>query len=179
VRKAQSKEGTIYDFVCCKLEDAIALSSDESEDSKQVFRVPVCYEPEYGPDLESICNMKRLEREEFIRIHTDSVYRVYMVGFLPGFTYLGTLDDRIRVQRKDQPVLVEAGSIGLAGYQTGIYPFSSPGGWQIIGRTPLRFFEPYAEVPVRLQMGDQVKFYPITGLEMREWKLQAETESAN
>jgi inhibitor of KinA len=85
-----------------------------------------------------------------------------MIGFLPGFPYLGTVDPRLQVPRKARPVTVHAGAVGIAGEQTGIYPLNSPGGWIIIGRTPLRLFDPDADPPVRLQMGDQVQFYPIS-----------------
>jgi inhibitor of KinA len=97
------------------------------------------------------------------------VYRVYMVGFLPGFPYLGTLDERLCMHRKPQPVNVPAGGVGIAGMQTGIYSLNSPGGWQIIGRTPVKLFDPAADPPVRLQAGDQVRFYPVSPEEYRQW----------
>jgi len=126
------------------------------------FRIPVCYDEEYGPDLQWVAREKGLPREEVIRLHSSCIYHVYMVGFLPGFPYLGKTDPRLEVPRKVQPVPVTAGGVGITGFQTGIYPLNSPGGWQIIGRTPLKLFNPEADPPVRLQAGDQVQFYPIS-----------------
>jgi inhibitor of KinA len=137
-------------------DDGVALPSGHS------FRIPVCYDGEYGPDLLWVAREKGLSREEVIRLHTSSIYHVYMVGFLPGFPYLGKTDPRLEVPRKVQPVPVTAGGVGITGFQTGIYPLNSPGGWQIIGRTPLKLFNPEADPPIRLQVGDQVQFYPIS-----------------
>ncbi len=134
----------------------------------QVTRVPVCYEREYAPDLEWVASQKRLTAEEVIELHCGIVYRVYMVGFLPGFSYLGSVDPRLELPRKPLPVNVVAGGVGLAGRQTGIYPLNSPGGWQIIGRTPLKLFDAGTDPPVGLQSGDRVQFYPVSGVEFRE-----------
>jgi inhibitor of KinA len=133
------------------------------------FEIPVCYEGEYAPDLAAVAAQKKLSPEEVIGLHTAIVYRVYMVGFLPGFPYLGTLDERLCMPRKPQPVNVPAGGVGIAGMQTGIYSLNSPGGWQIIGRTPVKLFDPAADPPVRLQAGDQVRFYPVSPEEYRQW----------
>jgi inhibitor of KinA len=93
-----------------------------------------------------------------------------MVGFLPGFPYLGKTDSRLEVPRKDRPVPVMGGGVGIAGIQTGIYPLSSPGGWQIIGRTPVRLFDWQTDPPIRFQCGDEVEFYPISREEFLQWK---------
>lgn len=129
--------------------------------SGRSFRIPVCYEGPYAPDLADVARQQELSVQEVIGLHTAGVYRVYMIGFLPGFPYLGTLDERLEVPRKKRPVPVAAGGVGIAGRQTGIYPLNSPGGWSIIGRTPIRLFDPAADPPVRLQTGDLVEFYPI------------------
>jgi inhibitor of KinA len=129
--------------------------------------VPVCYEGEYAPDLDWVAGQTGLSAEEVVSIHSNGVYRVYMVGFLPGFSYMGVLDERIQVPRKLQPVNVVAGGVGIAGMQTGIYPLNSPGGWQIIGRTPMRFFDAAEDPPVRLKTGDRVRFCPIPATEFR------------
>jgi inhibitor of KinA len=134
------------------------------------FRIPVCYEEEYGPDLPFVAREKGLTREEVIRIHGASTYHVYMIGFLPGFPYMGKIDPRLEISRKAQPVPVIAGGVGIAGIQTGIYPLNSPGGWQIIGRTPSKLFDPETDPPVRFQAGDQVQFYPISREEFTGWK---------
>jgi inhibitor of KinA len=126
------------------------------------FRIPVCYDDEYGPDLQWVAREKALPREEVIRLHSSCIYHVYMIGFLPGFPYLGKTDPMLEVPRKVQPVPVAAGGVGITGLQTGIYPLNSPGGWQIIGQTPVKLFNPEADPPVCLQAGDQVRFYPIS-----------------
>jgi inhibitor of KinA len=110
-----------------------------------------------------ICAAAKLSSQEIIRLHTEKEYTVYMIGFLPGFPYLGFVDDRIAFARKNTPMAkVPAGSVGIAGKQTGIYPIDSPGGWQIIGRTPIKLFDAKRNPPVELQPGDGVQFYEIT-----------------
>ncbi|HEV2481091.1 MAG TPA: 5-oxoprolinase subunit PxpB [Puia sp.] len=131
------------------------------------FRIPVCYEGGYAPDLEGVAQQQGMSVREVIELHSAGVYRVYMIGFLPGFPYLGTVDQRLEVPRKPRPVPVAAGGVGVAGKQTGIYPLNSPGGWSIIGRTPVRLFDPADNPPVRLQTGDVVEFYPIPADEFR------------
>jgi inhibitor of KinA len=134
------------------------------------FRIPVCYGGEYGPDLEWVARQKELPAEGVIRIHHSCSYRIYMVGFLPGFPYMGKIDSRLEVPRKDRPVPVMGGGVGIAGIQTGIYPLSSPGGWQIIGRTPMRLFDWQTDPPIRFQCGDDVAFYPISREEFLRWE---------
>lgn len=138
------------------------------------FRIPVCYEGVYAPDLEDVARQQGLSVPEVIELHSASVYRVYMIGFLPGFPYLGTIDPRLEVPRKSRPVPVAAGGVGVAGRQTGIYPLNSPGGWSIIGRTPIRLFDPAADPPVKLQTGDLVEFYPIPADEFRRFSARPE-----
>jgi len=128
----------------------------------KLVEIPVLYGGEYGPDLEFVAEYNGLTPEEVIEIHSKPVYRVYFLGFLPGFAYLGGMDERIATPRLEKPRLkVPAGSVGIAGKQTGIYPLESPGGWRLIGRTPLRLFNPSKEPPTLLQPGDKVKFVPI------------------
>jgi inhibitor of KinA len=148
----------------------IAGGSEGNAVNGHCFRIPVCYGGEYGPDLEWVAGQKELSAEEVIRIHHSDSYRIYMVGFLPGFPYLGKTDSRLEVPRKDRPVPVMGGGVGIVGMQTGIYPLSSPGGWQIIGRTPVRLFDWQADPPIRFQCGDQVSFYPISREEFLQWK---------
>jgi inhibitor of KinA len=133
-----------------------------------ILSIPVCYEGEYAPDLDLVARQKGLSEKEVVAIHSVAVYRVYMVGFLPGFSYMGIVDERIQLVRKPQPVPVVAGGVGIAGMQTGIYPLNSPGGWQIIGRTPMRFFDVAEDPPVRLKTGDRVRFCPISAAEFRQ-----------
>jgi inhibitor of KinA len=127
-----------------------------------LVRIPVCYDPFFAPDLKSLAESKGMSSEEVVQLHLSRSYRVYMLGFLPGFAYLGQLDDKLATPRKSQPVEVAAGSIGIAGQQTGIYPMVSPGGWHIIGRTPVHLFDSDKEDPALLKPGDSVQFVSIT-----------------
>jgi inhibitor of KinA len=146
----------------------LAIRRGESEEgSGPILSIPVCYEGEYAPDLDWVASQKELTGKEVVSIHSIGVYRVYMVGFLPGFSYMGIVDERIQLARKPQPVPVVAGGVGIAGMQTGIYPLNSPGGWQIIGRTPMRLFDTGEDPPVRLKTGDRVRFCPISASEFR------------
>ena len=125
--------------------------------------IPVCYDEAFGYDLDMVADINGISKENLIALHQQNVYKVYMMGFLPGFAYMGALDDAIATARKPTPrAKVEAGSVGIAGNQTGIYPLSSPGGWQIIGRTPRCLFDPGKTDPFLLKTGDSVKFYAIT-----------------
>ena len=125
--------------------------------------IPVCYDEAFGPDLAEIAEIHGITTEKVIEIHQNTVYNVYMMGFLPGFPYMGVVDAAIATPRKSSPrTLVEAGAVGIAGKQTGIYPLDSPGGWQIIGRTPLRLFDREKEHPFLCKTGDNVQFYSIS-----------------
>ena len=129
----------------------------------RLFYVPVCYGGEMGPDLTEVAKYAGLTEEEVIAIHSGTTYVVYMIGFLPGFPYLGGVPREIAVPRLSEPrTKVPAGSVGIAGDQTGIYPIESPGGWRIIGRTPIRLYIPEQTPPVLLAPGDLVKFFPIS-----------------
>jgi inhibitor of KinA len=125
-------------------------------------RVPVCYGGEYGPDLPHVAAFAGTSEAEAVQLHASRLYRVYMLGFMPGFAYMGAVDDRIAAPRLSTPrTHVPVGSVGIAGLQTGIYPASTPGGWQIIGRTPLRPFDLMRERPFLFEPGDAVEFYAI------------------
>jgi inhibitor of KinA len=141
--------------------------SAEPEAAGPIVAIPVCYEGEYAPDLDWVARQKGLSGSEVVSIQSNGIYRVYMIGFLPGFSYMGILDKQLQLTRKPKPVAVAAGGVGIAGSQTGIYPLNSPGGWQIIGRTPMRFFDAAEDPPVRLKTGDQVRFCPISAAEFR------------
>lgn len=131
-----------------------------------LIKVPVCYENVFALDIENICNLNKLSREEIIQIHTAKIYDVYSIGFLPGFTYMGLVDEKIRIARHDKPRMeVPAGSVGIAGLQTGIYPTNSPGGWQIIGKTPWKIFDSHPNKLAKFKVGDQIQFYPINKIE--------------
>lgn len=129
------------------------------ETVSSVKQIPVCYGGELGPDLEQVADLHGLCGDELIRLHCAPVYQVYMIGFTPGFAYLGGLDERLHTPRRKEPrKRVAAGSIGIADRQTGIYPIESPGGWRLIGRTYLKIFDPERERPFFLEAGDLVRF---------------------
>jgi len=131
--------------------------------------IPVCYGDESGPDLADVAAHNDLKIDEVIRIHSSAEYLVYFLGFAPGFPYLGGMSERIAAPRLSTPrTVVPAGSVGIAGRQTGVYSASSPGGWRIIGRTPMRLFHRDRDPLTLLQMGDRVKFLPITKKEFEE-----------
>ncbi|MBK6266410.1 5-oxoprolinase subunit PxpB [Marivirga sp. S37H4] len=130
------------------------------------FRIPVCYEEEFGPDISEVAEFTRLSPKEIVEHHTSVSYHVFMIGFIPGFPYLGKLPNILSCKRKDHPRKeVAAGSVGLAGKQTGIYPAKAPGGWQLIGRTPVPLFQAKNKYPFLIQMGDLITFYSISGEE--------------
>jgi len=132
-------------------------------DSKTVCEIPVCYGGEYGPDIDTVARLNSITVNEVISIHSEREYQVYMLGFLPGFPYLGGLSSKIATPRLDNPRLViPAGAVGIAGTQTGIYPINSPGGWQLIGRTPLKLFDPNRPQPFLLAAGNWLRFVPIS-----------------
>lgn len=126
------------------------------------IEIPVCYGGNHGPDLDDVCELLGVDRDTFIRRHTGNEYTVEMLGFTPGFAFIGGFDEARDVPRRPQPrVRLEPGSIGIAGGRTGIYTLSGPGGWQIVGRTPLRLFDAAAEQPFRLRAGMRVRFVAI------------------
>lgn len=158
-----------FEGICTVLKNI--LSSLESANTPQGNEVviPVCYGGEFGPDLEEVARRNQLTPEEVVDIHTNGHYLVYMIGFAPGFAYLGGMSEKIATPRKNSPRLhIPAGSVGIAGMQTGVYPIESPGGWQLIGRTPLQLFRPHHPQPSLLQTGDRVRFQAITREEYKQ-----------
>jgi inhibitor of KinA len=162
--------GSSFQWVENKIEQAYLQASMHDNSNINTHRIPVCYDEEFGVDLRSISQVKNISLERIIALHVSKVYRVYMLGFLPGFAYMGEVEAELLMPRKDSPVPVEAGSVGIVSTQTGIYPLPSPGGWQIIGQTPVKLFDPKAEHPVKLKSGDQVHFYKITREEFDRWQ---------
>ena len=138
--------------------------------SPRIVEIPVVYGDEFGPDLEWVASYHKMAPEEVIRLHTQPTYQVYMIGFMPGYPYMGEVVESLVTPRRKTPrTHVMQGSVGIAQKQTGIYPVTSPGGWQIIGRTPIRLFDPQKNPPSFLEMGDRVKFYTISAQEMQKW----------
>ena len=162
IRKNFSKNNTAFDWVKEQTEKFLQTHNESEAEPSRFIKIPVCYEEEFGTDIARIAKAKQLSREEIIQLHASKKYRVYMVGFLPGFPYMGEVDEKIAMSRKPQPQPVAAGSVGIAGRQTGIYPLPSPGGWVIIGRTPLKLFDPGNGHPTLLNAGDMIEFYPIS-----------------
>jgi len=154
------------------IEDIWKNPDQSSLPQPQTVKIPVVYGGEHGPDLHLVAQYHNLTAQEVIGFHTRPVYRVYMIGFTPGFPYLGEVLDAIATPRRETPrTLVSMGSVGIAQKQTGIYPVDSPGGWQIIGWTPVKLFDPDGQPPSHLVMGDRVQFYAITAQEAAQWQM--------
>lgn len=147
------------------LQERIQASAAQmrNDGAGNIIEIPVCYDPSLGVDQPFVCNHLRISRDQLIQMHTGHVFRIYMIGFIPGFPYMGTLPEGWSIPRKQTPALqIPAGSVALAGQQTGIYPAEVPGGWQVIGRTPLKIFDALREPSCLLKAGDQVKFVSIS-----------------
>jgi inhibitor of KinA len=150
---------TIFDVVKKITEKLINEINSTAVIKRATITIPVYYN---GEDLEFVATQHQLSIEEVINIHTAKSYRIFMIGFLPGFAYMGKVDERIATPRLSSPrTNVQAGSVGIAGFQTGIYPLQSPGGWQIIGQTPTKIFDATKNNPCLLQAGDEVQFISI------------------
>jgi inhibitor of KinA len=145
------------------LESLIKSSSKADEIGKnRLVKIPVLYGGEKGPDIADVARINNLREQDVIEIHKSQTYRVYMLGFNPGFPYMGGLDKRIATPRLDEPrTKVPAGSVAIGGEQTGIYSITSPGGWRLIGHTPLELFNPKANDPTLLRAGDDIVFYQV------------------
>jgi len=128
----------------------------------RIVEIPTIYGGEFGEDLGFVAEHNGLSEDEVIKIHSSIDYRIYMLGFTPGFSYLGGMSEKIATPRLKTPrTKIPGGSVGIAGKQTGIYPMESPGGWQLIGRTPVKLYDPASETPIILQAGDYIRFIPI------------------
>ena len=159
---------TVFEWMKEQIEERMKIPVEEKRISERLVKIPVCYDDEFAADIQQLAIAKNITVDEAIKIHTSPDYKVYMLGFLPGFAYMGEVDEKITMPRKSQPQNVAAGSVGIAGKQTGIYPLISPGGWQIIGRTPLKLFNPERKEPTLLRAGDMVQFYSISKNEFEQ-----------
>lgn len=149
----------------CKTLDDFQLSNPRT------VEIPVAYGGRYGPDLEWVADYHKIAPEDVVRLHIQPIYQVYMIGFMPGYPYMGEVVDALVTPRRKTPrTHVARGSVGIAQRQTGIYSVASPGGWQIIGRTPVHLFDPHKKPPSLLEMGDRVKFVAIDAEEMDRWR---------
>jgi len=152
----------VVGWLATRAELALAKLPAKPARKGRTVEIPVCYGGEFGPDLARVAAQAKLSPEEVVRRHAAGSYVVHLVGFSPGFPYLGGLAPELATPRLTQPrAQVPAGSVGIAGAQTGVYPLATPGGWNLIGRTPLRLFRPADDPPVLLQAGDRVKFRAI------------------
>jgi inhibitor of KinA len=163
----------LHRFASEKIRELIMATLEEAgvntPAQPRLLEIPVCYHPSLGQDIVAMAEQKNMSPEHIIELHTQQTYTVYMLGFLPGFPYMGKVQEELVTPRLKQPRLrVPAGSVGIAGAQTGIYPQESPGGWNIIGRTPLRLFDARKESPCYCEPGDQVKFVPVSLADFRE-----------
>lgn len=151
-----------YEEIRDRMQTILKIDVKADAARKKIYEIPVCYGGEFGPDLDNIAQHAGLSPGEVIQIHSSRDYLIYMLGFLPGFCYLGGLDERIHTPRLANPRLkISAGSVGIGGSQTGIYPLDSPGGWQLMGMTPVKTYDPQREVPILVEAGDYIRFIPI------------------
>lgn len=157
-----------YKKLCACIRSASGRKGDMKADAKRIVEIPVCYGGQYGEDLAAVANHTGMREAEVIRLHSGRDYLIYMMGFLPGFPYLGGMDPRLSTPRLSNPrISIPAGSVGIGGEQTGVYPLASPGGWRLIGRTPLRLYDSEREQPTLYQAGDYIRFKPIDEEEYR------------
>ncbi|MGD7044510.1 5-oxoprolinase subunit PxpB [Jeotgalibacillus proteolyticus] len=159
-----------YDLVAKELSLLLDSKNTFTKKASREIKIPVFYGGKAGPDLEEVAAHNGISAEEVVELHTKAEYTVYMLGFAPGFPYVGGLNEKLATPRKSKPRLqIPAGSVGIAGQQTGVYPIETPGGWQLIGQTPEALFRPMnEEEPTLLQAGDKIRFYAISEEEFYE-----------
>lgn len=158
-----------------KIRKLLAAGAKKSDSAHMEISIPVCYGGEFGPDIQNVAEHAGISADEVIKRHSARVCHCYMIGFVPGFAYLGGMDESIATPRLANPrTVIPGGSVGIAGKQTGIYPIDSPGGWQLTGRTPLRLFTPEAARPTLIDAGYDVRFVPISKEEYEAIAAQVE-----
>ena len=160
-----------------KVQSAIEHLLDNAEEAgacaRHIVHIPTLYGGDMGPDIAFVALHNGIDEQEVVNIHSGADYLVYMMGFSPGFAYLGGLDERLATPRLQSPrTEIPSGAVGIAETQTGVYPMASPGGWQLIGRTPLKLFDPTRERPVLLSAGDYVRFVPIESQQAYDYILR-------
>jgi len=149
--------------VVARIKNDLADVSEEKKSPRHLISLPVCYDENFGLDLLKMAEAKNLDIQHLIKLHTAPIYTVYFIGFLPGFPYMGGLNPLLAMDRKRKPrPSIPKGSVAIGGSQTGIYPRESPGGWNIIGRTPLDLFDPEARIPTMIKAGDRIRFEAVT-----------------
>jgi len=151
----------IYDEIL-KLKAIYSTQNEVNKSSFRQWKIPVCYDDEFALDLDEISLKKKKSKQDIIALHSQAIYTVFFIGFLPGFLYLGGLNNAIHFPRKAIPRLqIEKGAVAIGGNQTGVYPSQSPGGWNIIGNSPIKFFDVSKSIPCFVKPGDKIQFYPI------------------
>jgi len=164
-----------YSSMVKRVKDLYKSFKVKKEIPSITWKVPVCYDTEFGIDLDKLCKGKKLSHEKFIDLHSKVIYDIYFIGFLPGFLYLGGLPENLHFPRKSKPrPKIVKGAVGIAGDQTGIYPRESPGGWNIIGNSPIHFFDVEKDPPCFAKSGDKVQFIPIDRTEYDKVTQQVE-----
>lgn len=167
-----------YEKITEIIDEKLENVSVSSEETKRVIEIPVCYGGKHGPDLEFVAKNAGMTPQEVIDLHSSKPYLIYMLGFQPGFPYLGGLDPRLFTPRLESPrAQIPAGSVGIGGEQTGLYPVASPAGWQIIGTTPVKAYNPARTPAIPYEAGDHIQFIPITEAEFREIEMLEKTNS--
>jgi len=163
----------VYKELINRLKELSEDLDQEIKTKQRIIEVPVIYGQEFGPDIEFVASHNNISVDEVIQIHTSQDYLIYMLGFTPGFPYLGGMSDKIETPRLETPRnKIPVGSVGIAGKQTGIYPIESPGGWQLIGRTPITLYDPYREPPILMQAGDFIRFVSVGLKDYRQIETQ-------
>ncbi len=179
VKSAYNSLLVVYNAVCRNFKNEVHVlktiykTPDSKYDSlSTLWKIPVCYDETFGIDLEVMSKEKNLSKEAIIKRHSQAIYTVYFIGFLPGFLYLGGLDDTLHMPRKSTPRLkIDRGAVAIGGNQTGVYPTESPGGWNIIGNSPIDYFNPKSKVPCFAKAGDRIRFKPISIKEYNDIKV--------
>lgn len=168
-----------YNDAIVALKELLQQADEVHEPPVRTIEIPVCYGGAFGPDLEFVAAHNGLSPAEVIALHSDGDYAVAMIGFAPGFPFITGMSEKIAAPRKDSPRLrIPERSVGIAGIQTGVYPIETPGGWQLIGRTPLRLFHPEQEIPSLLKAGDKVKFRRISEQQYYDWEEHRHAEDS-
>lgn len=156
---------------------AFVNQSTRASGGKRLWQIPVCYEPEFAPDIEEIAKAAKLSAQEVVSLHSGTQYHVYMIGFVPGFPYMGDVPDKLRFPRRSDPrTRVPPGSVAIATSMTAVYPYESPGGWHLIGTTPVRFFDAASARGALLGPGDAVKFNPVAPADFERIKLAVQRD---
>jgi inhibitor of KinA len=169
VAKASGRPGDVFDYLATAIRAAVAGGVHPGRRVRirkrhaPVVEIPVCYDPEFAPDLDQVAGQAQISPNEVVALHTSAEYRVACIGFVPGFPFLAGLPKKLATPRRPTPRKeIPPGSVGIGGAQTGIYPLRSPGGWNLIGRTPIKLFDPAQDPPALLQAGDRVRFRAIS-----------------